>query len=145
VATECPVNTVDEHAARTVAAIVVILAAASFWGAAWPLVVVLAADFTIRGLVDRRCSPLRWIAKGIVGAIGLHIKSVYAPPKRFAAQVGATLTIAASVLHLAGLHVAALIVTAVLIVAASLEAGFGFCLACWLYPYVFRFRGEARA
>jgi len=140
--TQCPANTVDEHAARTVAGIVVALALISLWSPAWWLVAFLAVDFTIRGFVDRRYSPLRWVAKTIVGAIGLEPKPVYAPPKRFAAQIGSVLTILATVLHLAGLHVAAIVVTLLLVVAASLEAGFGFCLACWVYPYVFRMRGQ---
>jgi hypothetical protein len=58
----------------------------------------------------------------------------YAPPKRFAAQTGSALTIVATLLLVTGLHVA-----------ASLEAGLGFCLACWIDPFVFRIRGEARA
>ena len=85
---------------------------------------------------------MRFAAKSITGALNWEPKPVYAPPKRFAAQIGATLTIAAVLLHVAGAHVAALLVTGMLIVAASLEAGFGVCLACWVYPYVFRLRGQ---
>jgi hypothetical protein len=141
-ATECPINTVDEHAARIVASIAVVLAAFSLWEPARFLIALLAIDFTLRGFVSRRYSPLRFVAKSITGALGWEPKPVYAPPKRFAAQIGATLTIAATVLHVAGLHVAALVVTTLLIVAASLEAGLGICLACWIYPYVFRLRGQ---
>lgn len=136
--TECPINTVDENAARTVAAIVVVLAAISLWAPASFLVAALAVDFTIRGFVNRRYSPLRWVAKRVTGAFGWPIKPVYAPPKQFAARIGSVLTIVATALHLAGLHIPAVIVTAMLIVAASLEAGFGFCIACWIYPVVFR-------
>ena len=140
--TECPANTVDERATRIVASIVVILAIVSFWEPAMFLIAFLALDFTIRGFINRRYSPLRWVAKSITGVLGWEPKPVYAPPKRFAAQIGATLTILATVLHVAGLHTAALVVTAMLVVAASLEAGLGFCLACWLYPLVFRLRGD---
>ena len=142
--TECPVNTVDEHAARIVAGIVVVLAIVSLWEPASLLVALLAVDFTIRAWIDRKYSPLRFVAKSITGALGWEPKPVYAPPKRFAAQIGSTLTILATVLHVAGLHTAAMVVTAMLIVAASLEAGFGFCLACWLYPLVFRLSGQAQ-
>jgi len=139
--TECPVNTVDEHAARIVAASVVILAVLSFLAPAWYLVAFLAADFTIRGFFDRTYSPLRWIAKRVTAALGWAIKPVYAPPKRFAAGIGATLTITATLAHLVGFHLAAVLVTGALVVAATLEAGFGVCLACWVYPYVTRLRG----
>jgi hypothetical protein len=143
--TECPVNTVDEHAARIVAAIVVALALISLWPPAWFLIALLAVDFIIRAWIDRKYSPLRLVAKSITSALGWEPKPVYAPPKRFAAQIGSVLTILATVLHVAGLHIAAVVVTALLIVAASLEAGLGFCLACWIYPFVFRFRSEAHA
>jgi len=141
-ADQCPVNTVDERAARIVAAVVVACAVVSLWPPVWPLIGVLAADFTLRGFVDRRYSPLRWVAKRMTAALGLQPKPTYAPPKRFAAQIGASLTIVATALHVAGLHSAALVVTGMLIVAASLEASIGFCLACWIYPLVFRLRGE---
>jgi hypothetical protein len=143
--TKCPINTVDEHAARIVASIVVVLAAVSLWPPASLLVALLAVDFTIRGFVDRQYSPLRWIAKSVTGALEWEPKPVYAPPKRFAAQIGSTLTILATVSHVAGLPVLAMVVTVMLILAASLEAGFGFCLACWVYPFVFRLRAQARA
>jgi hypothetical protein len=143
--TQCPANTVDEHAARIVASIVVALALASFWAPASALIAFLAVDFTIRGFVNRRYSPLRWIAKSITAALNWEPKPVYAPPKRFAAQIGSTLTIVATVLHFSGLHIGAIGVTLALVVAASLEAGFGLCLACWVYPIAFRFRGEPQA
>ena len=143
--TQCPANTVDEHAARIVATIVVAAAVASLWPPLRFLVAALAIDFVIRGFVDRRYSPLRFLAKGITGVLGWEPKPVYAPPKRFAAQIGATFTVVATALHLAGLHIGADVATAFLVVAASLEAGFGFCLACWIYPLVFRGRSQASA
>ena len=139
---ECPINTVDEHAARIVASIVVVLAVVSLWEPASLLIALLAVDFTLRGFVNRKYSPLRFVAKSITGALGWEPKPVYAPPKRFAAQIGSTLTILATLLHVAGLHAAAMVVTALLIVAASLEAGLGICLACWVYPFIFRLRGQ---
>jgi hypothetical protein len=143
--TECPANTVDEHAARIVASMVVALALCTYWAPASGLIGLLAIDFTIRGFGNRRYSPLRWIAKTATAAMGWEPKPVYAPPKRFAAQIGSALTIVATLLLVTGLHVAALVVIAALLVAASLEAGLGFCLACWIHPLVFRTRGEARA
>jgi hypothetical protein len=137
---QCPAGTVDEHAARTCAALVVALAALSLWEPAMALIAVLPVDFAIRGFGNRRYSPLRWLARRIVHTFGLEPKPVYAPPKRFAAQIGAALTIVATALHLMGLHTAAIVVTAFLIVAASLEAVLGFCLACWIHPMVFRSR-----
>lgn len=137
---ECPVNTVDERAARLVALMAVVLAALSLWAPAWWLIVVLAADFFVRAWVSRRYSPLRWAAKRVLRLAGVGTKPVYAPPKQFAARIGSVLTLIALVLHVSGMHTLAVYVTAALIAAASLEAFLGFCIACWLYPYVFRTR-----
>ncbi len=141
--THCPANTVDENAARICAGVVVLLAAISLWPPANALMVVVAADFIIRGFGNRRYSPLRWVAKTLAGALRLETKPIYAPPKLFAAQVGAVLSTVVAGLHAAGLlvggaHVAAYAVTGLLLAAASLEAARGFCVACWLHPFVFR-------
>lgn len=146
-ASECPTGTVDERAARVCAGIIVILAALSLWRPAMFVIAFLALDFTIRGFLSRRYSPLRWLAKTIAGLTGAGPRPVYAPPKRFAAQIGAALTVLATALHLAGLHTAAVVVTLLLIAAASLEAALGFCGACWIYPFVFGVRdvGPRRA
>lgn len=138
---QCPARTVDEHAARACAGLVVVLAALSLWEPAAPLIALLAVDFAIRGFGNRRYSPLRWVAKSVVGLLGLEPKPVYAPPKRFAARIGAAMTVTATLLHVAGLPTAAAVVTVMLIVAASLEAFIGFCLACWVYPFIWKARG----
>jgi hypothetical protein len=136
----CPTNTVDNNAARVVAGITAALALLSLWPPATWLIAVAAADFFVRAWVNRRYSPLRWIAKQITSALQLQAKPVYAPLKQFAARIGSILAIAATVLHAGGLHLAAASVTFALLAAASLEALAGFCLACWLYPFVFRTR-----
>ena len=131
-------NTVDEHVARLCAGIVVATAAASLFAPLWWIIAVLAVDFVIRGTVGPRYSPLAAASRATVRAAGIPQKPVYAPPKRFAAQVGAAFTIVATVLHLIGAHLGAVVVTGALIGAASLEAFGGICVACWLYPFVFR-------
>jgi len=135
---ECPVNTVDEHAARVVAFFTVVLAAASLYEPLWWLMVILAIDFAIRAWGNRRYSPLRWLAKKATRLFGLGTKPIYAPPKRFAARVGSTFTLVATLFYLLGIRPGGIAATVFLIIAASLEAFFGYCLACWLYPFVHR-------
>lgn len=141
---ECPVNTVDENAARIVAAFTVLLSSVAIVTAEWWPIAVLVADFYLRGWVDRRYSPLRWLAKQTARALSLEPKPVYAPPKQFAAQIGSLLTAVALTACLSGAHGAAVVVAAMLITAASLEAIAGFCIACWLYPLLFRARSSLR-
>lgn len=134
-------SVVDEHAARAVAGIVVLIAGASLWPPAMGLVALLAADFVLRGFVSPRFSPLAWAARSAVSAAHWAPKPVYAPPKRFAAQIGTVLTAVALLAHLAGAHAVSVATVALLVAAASLEAFAGFCIACWVYPVVFRARG----
>jgi hypothetical protein len=139
-AESCPAGTVDERAARIVAGLTVVIASASLFEPAMWLMGLLAVDFAIRAWGDRRFSPLRWVAKKVTSGLGLEPKPVYAPPKRFAARIGSTITLSAALLHLAGAHEVALGVTVMLIAAASLEAVAAFCVACWIYPHVHRTR-----
>lgn len=137
----CAPNSIDGNAARVVAGIVATLALASLWSPAWWLTIVLAADFFVRAWVGRTYSPLRWVAKRITGALGVPVKPTYAPPKRFAARIGSALTLLIVSAHLLGLSGLAIVVTLALVAAASLEAFASFCIACWVYPYVFRRQG----
>lgn len=137
--TECPLNSIDERAARIVAALVVCLALLSLIPSLMWVSGLLAVDFFIRAWIGRSHSPLRWIAKQVTAMLRLSPKYVYAPPKQFAARIGSVLTIAMAVSHF-GAHEVAGAVTLMLVVAASLEAFAGFCIACWIYPYVYRVR-----
>lgn len=134
----CPPNTVDERAARVVAGLIVatVMVSATF-PAAWWFIAIAAGDFALRAWVSRRYSPLRWLAKRLLAMFDAEPRPVYAPPKRFAAQIGSVLTLAATALHLAGMHEAAVALSALLAIAASLEAFAGFCVACYLHPLIF--------
>lgn len=139
---DCPPNTIDEHAARIVAGMVVALALLSVWPPATLVVLLILADFAIRGWGQRCYSPLCWIANRFVKLIKLQPRPTYAPPKRFAARIGAAITAVATILHFSGLHMGAAVVIGMLVIAASLETLMGFCIACWVYPFIYRGRGQ---
>jgi hypothetical protein len=68
-----------------------------------------------------------------------HEKLVAGPPKRFAQAIGATLTLAAAVLHFGfAADMAAVVVLALVAVAATLESVFAFCLGCTLFAGLMR-------
>ncbi len=126
-------NPVNELAARTVAAGVVVLAltaAVTLWT---PVVVVLAAGFVGRLLAGPRLSPLGWVAQRVIAPRLGPARLVPGPPKRFAQGIGATLTVAATVALLFDAPAVTLVLLGVLVVAASLEAFAGFCLGCWVF------------
>jgi hypothetical protein len=132
-------RTVNEKAARTVAAGVVALAvviAATGWF--W-LTIPLAYGFWARVLTGPTLSPLGQFATRIAAPRLGAPKSVPGPPKRFAQAMGAVMSTTALVLGLVlGLETAATVVLLLLVVAASLEAFAGLCLGCEIFRALMR-------
>ena len=73
-------------------------------------------------------------------------KTVNAGPKLFAARIGIVFSAAVVILHLIGLPFSAFTVAGVFAFCAFLEAAFSFCVACRIYPFVYklnlRFSGQ---
>lgn len=125
---------VNEKAARTVAAGVVVLCGATIATRQPWLLVVLAVGFWARVLTGPTLSPLGRLATSVVAPVLGAPKDVPGPPKRFAQAIGAACSTAAVLLWFAvGAHVAALAVTGVLAGAALLEAAVGLCLGCKVF------------
>jgi hypothetical protein len=127
-------RTVNDKAARAVAAGVVALAivtAATGWF--W-LTIPLAYGFWARVLTGPRLSPLGQLATRVIAPRLGAPKTVPGPPKRFAQAMGVAMSTAALVLGLVlGLETAATAVLLVLAAAASLEAFGGLCLGCEVF------------
>ncbi|MEZ5254049.1 MAG: DUF4395 domain-containing protein [Microthrixaceae bacterium] len=128
-------ETVDDYAARTVAtgvalSGVVLLITRWYW-----IAPVLAFGFVARVIAGPTFSPLAQFAtKVAVPALGGAKRPMPGKPKRFAQAIGATFTITATIAHFAfGASAVALVLMGMLVVAASLEAGLGFCLGCWMF------------
>jgi hypothetical protein len=67
------------------------------------------------------------------------------PPLKFAQLVGLVFAVIGVVGFATGLTVLGLIATAFALIAAFLNAAFGICLGCQLYPFIARFRGRTPA
>lgn len=132
-------NPVNEVAARTVAAGVVLMAlgvAVPGWG--W-LLVPLTYGFWARVLTGPTLSPLGQFATRVVAPrLRGHERLVPGPPKRFAQGIGVAFSTTASLLWLAGAPGAARLVVAALAMAAFLEAAFGLCLGCKAFALLMR-------
>ena len=132
-------NPVNDKAARTVAAVVlievlVILATGWYW-----LTIPLAYGFWARVLTGPKLSPLGWTAQNVIAPRLGERRPVPGPPKRFAQGLG---TVMASLALLFGLilgdHTAADVVLALFIPAAGLESIFGYCLGCRTFALLMR-------
>jgi hypothetical protein len=122
---------VNERAARLVASgVVITLAAALLFGAAW-LVPLLALGFLLRVGWGPKASPLARIAVAAAGRFEARLVS--GAPKRFAQGIGASFSLAASALLFTGHPRAGWILAGVLLFFATLEAVLGFCAGCFAY------------
>ena len=83
-------------------------------------------------------SPLGQLATRVVAPRLGREKLVPGPPKRFAQAIGATLTVAATVLLALGHHGSTIVLLVMLLVAASLEAFAGLCLGCRIFAVLMR-------
>jgi hypothetical protein len=103
------------------------------------LTIPLAYGFVARVASGPRFSPLGLLATRVVAPrLPDHEKLVPGPPKRFAQAIGATFTVAALILWLAGVGTASVILLAVLLIPAFLEAAFGFCVGCKIFAFGMR-------
>ena len=137
-------NPVNEIAARTVAAGVVLLTGFMFILATaldtvwlW-LTIPLAYGFLARVLTGPRLSPLGQVATRVIAPRVGREKLVAGPPKRFAQAMGLAMSTAALVLHAAGWDRAALVFVGMVFVAATLESAFALCLGCKIFAVLMR-------
>jgi hypothetical protein len=128
-------NPVNEVSARLVAAGVVVLAVLTIvLDQPW-LLIPLGYGFVARVLTGPTLSPLgQLVTRGLTPRLPFAPKYVAGPPKRFAQGIGATLTVAAAVLHFAfGLTDLAFVLTGLVVAAATLESVFAFCIGCRIF------------
>ncbi|WP_285243922.1 DUF4395 domain-containing protein [Pseudarthrobacter sp. fls2-241-R2A-127] len=131
-------NPVNEYAARTTAALVVLLAVVTaVTGSLWGLVAI-AVGFWLRLLFGPRISPLAVLSVKVITPRLGKVKLVPGPPKRFAQGIGAAVSTTALLLLASGMGLAAWLLLGILVVAASLEAFAGFCLGCTIFGFLQR-------
>ena len=132
-------NPVNEIAARTVAA-GVLLQALAFVVTGWRwLTVPLAFGFVARVLSGPTFSPLgRLATQVIVPRLPFAARLVPGPPKRFAQGIGAALSVAGLVVAFAGEDLPARLVVGAILPAAALESGLGICVGCAIFGFLMR-------
>lgn len=130
-------ETVDDRAARLVAAGVIVQSLSFVVFREWWLLVPLAYGFVARTASGPRFSPLALVVtRAIVPRLGGAPRLVAGPPKRFAQAIGTTFSVSALVLAVAGADVVAVVVIVALVGAASLESLAGFCLGCAIFNHL---------
>jgi hypothetical protein len=135
-------NPVNETSARLVAGGVVLQTLLYLATGSLPVLAVLAYGFVARLATGPTLSPLGrlvtgWLTPRLEDRIGPG-RQVPGPPKRFAQGIGATLSVAALVAHVADTGAVANVAAATIAAAATLESLAGFCLGCTVFGWLMR-------
>lgn len=136
----CPISnaTVNEHAARagallTVTAIAIFLLTQSVWP-----ILLLAIDFLLRAIPRPRYSPIAIASGWVVRRLPLQPHPINAGPKIFAARIGFLMASLSLVAFAVVPGPLAYLVASALGLFALLEGAAGLCVACKIYPLVYR-------
>lgn len=130
---------VDEVSARLVATGVVGMGVAAIaLDRPW-LLAPLAYGFGARVLTGPTLSPLGQVVTKLVRPrLAVEAKPVPGPPKRLAQGIGFAMSTTAAALVATGHKQAGYGVLTALLAAAGLEAFFGYCVACRLFPLLMK-------
>ena len=137
----CPVSDkiINERVARFNGAFTVLLIIISGLIQNILPVIFLAVDFLLRASEYSRFSLVGILSKVIVRYFDLSENKINAGPKIFAARIGFILSSLIIVSGVLNAYPAAFVLGGVLGLFSFLEASFGLCVACEIYPFVYRF------
>lgn len=132
-------NPVNEKAARSVAAGVLVLSLLALMpGLTW-LSLPIAVGFLLRVASGPRFSPLGLLATRLIAPHLGAARMVPGPPKRFAQAIGTVLSSAAAISYFGfGVTVLAKVLLACIVLAAGLESIVGLCLGCVIFGWLMR-------
>lgn len=132
-------RTVDDVTVRVIAAEVLTLAVVAIALRQPWLYALLAADFVLRSVVGPQVSPLARLAAAVRPRVPAGPRPTAGPPKRFAAAIGAAMTLAATLSWYAGgWHTVTWAIGAIMVVFPALEAVLGLCVGCLVFSALMR-------
>lgn len=132
-------DTVNENAARMVAAVVFTISSINIWEPGYLTILPLVYGFLARVLYGPDYSPTALlVTKGIIPALKISNKPTPGAPKRFAQFVGLIFSISGLVLFLSGFSLECKVLFGILSLFAFLEAALGFCAGCFVFSYLIK-------
>jgi uncharacterized membrane protein (DUF373 family) len=142
----CPIssNNIHERVARINAAFTVILILVFISTTNIIPVVFLVVDFFLRASEFSRYSITANLSKGVARILDLDKKAINAGPKIFAARIGFFLSSLILITAVLKLYLPVYLLSGILGLFSFLESAFGICVACEIYPFVFRFLYKTR-
>ncbi|NJK87500.1 MAG: DUF4395 domain-containing protein [Bacteroidales bacterium] len=137
----CPISDkrIDERVARTNAAFTVLLILLFAITQSVLPIVFLVIDFLIRASDNAKYSLLAITSKGIVNNLQWNRVMINAGPKIFAARIGFFLSTLIAIAFILNFKIFAFVLGGILGLFSFLEALLGLCVACEIYPFLYRF------
>jgi hypothetical protein len=136
----CPISDkrINENVARSNAFFTVLLLASYIVTSNSFIIAFLLVDFLFRALELSQYSPLAIASKKLIQVFSIKPKLINAGPKIFAARIGLFFTVSVFVSSIVGLNILSFILVAIFGICAFMEAAFNFCIACEVYPFVYK-------
>ncbi|HSU73871.1 MAG TPA: DUF4395 domain-containing protein [Terrabacter sp.] len=139
-------SVVDDVTVRLIAAVVLAVGIIALATQQWWLYAVLAVDFSLRAALGPSASPVaRLVQRWIRPAVSAPKRPTAGPPKRFAAAIGAVMTVAATALWVVSLVngssvalAAVVVIGVVMVLFPALESVLGICVGCVLFGLLMR-------
>jgi len=137
----CPVTdrTINEKIARLNALFILLILFGFILTQNVLFVVFLIFDFYFRATDYSKLSLIAGISKKVAKIFALNKVIINAGPKIFAARVGMVLSALIVLSFLINFKWMAMGLTAILGVFSFLESFLGLCVACMLYPYIYKY------
>ena len=134
----CPISfgVINERVARVNGALTVLSLIVFLFTPFKAIVLILGADFFIRGFLNPSFSFYGFISRNFLHALNIKPVMANAGPKLFAAKIGFIFCGIIYLFHFLVMPTISFIFGTMLLFFAFLEASMGFCVACRLYPYL---------
>lgn len=136
----CPISDkkINERVARLNAAFTVLILIIFGFSQSLILLIFLAMDFLLRATSWSKFSPVAITSRTIVRYLPVSTYLINAGPKIFAARIGLLFTSLIVIFIILKLGYVAFLFAGVLTLFSFLEGVFGICIACLIYPYVYK-------
>ena len=134
----CPISIqkIDSNVSRLTVFINVLFMAAFLTTQIPYFMIIVSIDYFIRAVLKVEYSPIRLIAMGITGTLGLKKKPINLAQKIFASRLGVIVAVASVILFFTGATNASLIVAGMLLALSFMDSVFNYCVGCIIYNYV---------
>jgi ABC-type proline/glycine betaine transport system permease subunit len=136
----CPISDkrINENVTRSNAFLSVALLVSYVFTGNLFIIAILLIDFFFRAVELPQYSLLAIVSKKLVQLLSIKPKLINAGTKIFAARIGLFFNVAILISALVGLNSVSYVLVGIFGVCAFLEAAFGFCVACQIYPFVYK-------